>query len=89
MQGKIDMVVHARGFGFIRADDGRKVFFHRISLVELDFNTLREGQTVDFDLQHGEFEIKHGEKGLRAASVRLQPALSSPYSGVAGNGAYL
>jgi cold shock CspA family protein len=72
MRGRIDKVIRARGFGFIRAEDGRQVYFHRISLLRVDFQSLEEGQTVDFELQHGEFDLHPGEKALRAATVRLQ-----------------
>ena len=89
MQGIIDRVVTARGFGFIRATDGRQIFFHRISLLGVDFQTLRAGQAVDFDLQHGEMELYHGQKGLRAASVRLQSGPTIPYFGAPTNRARL
>lgn len=63
MQGTIKRVVRDRGFGFIRSTEGREVFFHRSSLQGLNFDTLKEGDTV-------EFEIEDGPKGPRAASVR-------------------
>jgi CspA family cold shock protein len=63
MQGTIKRVIRDRGFGFIRAADGQEVFFHRSSLQQLNFDGLREGESV-------EFEIERGEKGPRATSVR-------------------
>jgi cold shock CspA family protein len=42
MQGTIKKVVRDRGFGFIHADDGREIFFHRSSLQQPDFDTLKE-----------------------------------------------
>ena len=63
MQGTIKRVIRDRGFGFIRSADGQEVFFHRSSLQQLNFDGLKEGETV-------EFEIENGEKGPRAASVR-------------------
>lgn len=63
MQGTIKRVVRDRGFGFIRSTEGREVFFHRSSLQGLNFDTLKEGDAV-------EFEIEDGPKGPRAASVR-------------------
>jgi len=62
MQGTIKRVIRDRGFGFIRAADGQEVFFHRTSLQQLNFDSLREGERV-------EFEIERGEKGPRATSV--------------------
>jgi len=63
MQGTIQRVVRDRGFGFIRSSDGQEVFFHRNSLQQMDFDGLKEGEAV-------EFELERGEKGPRAANVR-------------------
>lgn len=63
MQGTIKRVIRDRGFGFIRADDGQEVFFHRSSLQQLNFDALKEGQNVEFDMERG-------EKGPRAVAVR-------------------
>ena len=62
MQGTIKRVIRDRGFGFVRAADGQEVFFHRTSLQQLNFDSLREGERV-------EFEMERGEKGPRAISV--------------------
>ena len=63
MQGTIKRVIRDRGFGFIRAADGQEVFFHRSSLQQLNFDSLKEGENVEFD-------IERGEKGPRAIAVR-------------------
>jgi CspA family cold shock protein len=63
MQGTIKRVIRDRGFGFIRAADGQEIFFHRSSLQDLNFDGLREGENVEFDMERG-------EKGPRAVSVR-------------------
>jgi cold shock CspA family protein len=63
MQGTIKRVVRDRGFGFIRSSDGQEVFFHRSSLQQMDFDGLKEGDAV-------EFEMERGEKGSRATNVR-------------------
>jgi CspA family cold shock protein len=63
MQGTIKRVIRDRGFGFIRSTDGQEVFFHRSGLQQLDFDGLKEGEAV-------EFEMERGEKGPRATSVR-------------------
>jgi cold shock protein len=63
MQGTIKRVIRDRGFGFIRAADGQEIFFHRSALQNLNFESLREGDNV-------EFELERGEKGPRAANVR-------------------
>ena len=62
MQGTIKRVIRDRGFGFIRTADGQEVFFHRTGLQQLNFDSLREGEAV-------EFEMERGEKGPRATSV--------------------
>ena len=63
MQGTIKKIVRDRGFGFIQADDGREIFFHRSSLQQLDFDTLKEGEKVEFD-------VERTGKGPRAINVR-------------------
>jgi CspA family cold shock protein len=63
-QGSIKKIVSDRGFGFISSDTG-DVFFHVSSLPEgTDFDSLREGQLV-------EFETEQGPKGPRATSVQV------------------
>jgi CspA family cold shock protein len=64
MEGTIRKIIRERGFGFIHAQNGQDVFFHRKSLRQLDFERLTEGLNV-------EFELEHGQKGPRAANVRL------------------
>ena len=63
MQGTIKRVIRDRGFGFIRSTDGQEVFFHRSSLQQLNFDGLKEGEQVDF-------EMENSEKGPRATTVR-------------------
>lgn len=63
MEGTIKRLIRDRGFGFIRAEDGQEVFFHRSALENLDFDGLRESEKVDF-------ELERGNKGLRAIHVR-------------------
>ncbi len=63
MQGTIKRVIRDRGFGFIRSADGQEIFFHRSSLQQLDFDGLKEGESVEFDMERG-------EKGPRATAVR-------------------
>ncbi len=38
-----------RGFGFIKTDDETDLFFHRNNLEGVEFNSLREGQEVEFE----------------------------------------
>jgi len=62
--GKIKKVVRERGFGFISDSDGREVFFHQSSLVDVQFDALKEEENV-------EFEIENSPKGPRAVNVRI------------------
>jgi len=63
LEGKITRLIRERGFGFIAAEDGKEVFFHRSALAGEDFDAVAEGTSVEFDLEEG-------PKGLRAANVR-------------------
>jgi cold shock protein len=63
MQGTIKRVIRDRGFGFIRSAEGQEVFFHRSGLQNLNFDSLKEGDNVEFDLERG-------EKGPRAVNVK-------------------
>ena len=63
MQGTIKRVVRDRGFGFIRSPEGQEIFFHRTSPQHLNFDDLKEGEAVEFDMERG-------DKGPRATAVR-------------------
>lgn len=62
-KGRIKKMVRDRGFGFIRGDDGKEVFFHRSGLSGADYDTLSEGDVV-------EYVIQEGPRGPRAEHVR-------------------
>ena len=52
-----------RGFGFIaREGEEKDLFFHSNELKDVEFNDLREGDKVTF-------EITEGPKGLNATNV--------------------
>ncbi len=53
-----------RGFGFIKTEDETDLFFHRNELEGVEFNSLSEGQEV-------EFEKGQGRDG-RPAAVKLR-----------------
>jgi cold shock protein len=65
--GTIKKVVKDKGFGFIIPDDGGdEVFFHRSKLApKIQFDDLREGNEV-------QFEVRPGEKGRQAFNLRLR-----------------
>jgi CspA family cold shock protein len=62
--GTIKRLVRERGFGFIQGQDGIELFFHRSALQADEFDTLAEGQAVEFDVQRG-------DKGPRAANMKV------------------
>ena len=62
MQGTIDRLVRARGFGFVAGDDSTRYFLHYSSIE--DFDDLKEGDRVTF-------EIGATDKGPRAHHARL------------------
>ncbi len=62
--GTIKKLVTDKGFGFITDTDGKDIFFHKNSLVGADFDSLTEGQQV-------QFEVQNGPKGLNATNVSL------------------
>ena len=61
--GRIKKIIPDRGFGFVRAEDGNEVFFHRTELTTVDFDTLQEGESVTFD-------IVDSPKGPRARNLQ-------------------
>ena len=53
-----------RGFGFITIEgEDKDLFFHANELIDIDYNDLREGDEV-------EFEVKEGPKGPAASQIR-------------------
>jgi len=62
-KGTIARLIKDRGYGFIATEDGEDVFFHQTALRGLRFDSLKEGQPL-------EFEVEEGPKGPRAVNVR-------------------
>ncbi len=42
-----------RGYGFIKAEQEEELFFHRNDLEGVEFNSLNEGQEVEFEKGQG------------------------------------
>jgi len=53
LKGKIKKLIRERGFGFITAENGKEVFFHRSALAGEDFDALEEGTSVEFVVETG------------------------------------
>ncbi len=63
MQGKVKMFNKEKGYGFIKLEDGRDVFFHYSQLVMEGFKTIDEAAEVEFDLVEG-------DRGLQAHNIK-------------------
>ncbi len=64
--GTIKKLVQDKGFGFIATSDGSDVFFHHSAVADHQFDSLHEGQQVEFAVEQGSGPKG---KGPRAASV--------------------
>ena len=62
-QGTIKKLISDKGFGFIEGERG-ELFFHHSSVQGTPFESLREGQQVDYT-------EGRGPKGPRAESVSV------------------
>jgi cold shock CspA family protein len=64
-KGTIRQLVKDRGYGFIQGKEREDLFFHRNQLQEVDYDSLGEGQEVEFEIQR----LPDGH--YRAVKVRL------------------
>ena len=60
--GTVKWFNDAKGFGFISRQNGEDVFVHFRAIETQGFKSLKEGQTVSF-------EVVQGQKGLQADKV--------------------
>jgi len=65
-KGTIRRLIAGRGFGFIKTEQGEDIFFHRNELQGVDYDSLVEGQEV-------EYEVGQGRNG-RSQAVRVRLA---------------
>jgi cold shock protein len=62
-QGTIARLMSDKGFGFIKIEGNDKdLFFHANELQNVQFNDLKQGDTL-------EFEVQEGQKGPQAVNV--------------------
>ena len=52
-KGTIRTLISDKGFGFIQAEEGKDLFFHRNELQGVDFPSLKEGQEVEYETSTG------------------------------------
>ena len=63
-QGTVKWFNDQKGFGFISATDGQDYFVHHSSILGDGFKTLKEGASVQFD-------IEKTDRGPRAVQVSV------------------
>ncbi len=63
VKGKVKWFNEKKGFGFLERDDGDDVFVHYSNIQGEGFRTIREGDSV-------EFEVQDGPKGPQAVNVK-------------------
>jgi cold shock protein len=69
-EGKVKWFNNAKGYGFIDGGEAGDVFVHYSVIQKDGYRTLREGETVNY-------EVTNGPKGLQAVSVLSSEALSA------------
>ena len=60
--GKVKWFNNSKGYGFITREGGEDLFVHFKSIVGDGYKSLKEGETVQFD-------VEQGAKGLQAVNV--------------------
>ena len=79
MTGTIRTIRIDKGFGFIKDDGGKDYFFHQSAIYGEGLDSLREGDSVEFD-------VGQGPKGPRAENVRrsrasgTRPSTMTPFT---------
>lgn len=64
MLGKVKNFNNEKGYGFIKTENGKDLFFHYSELQMEGYKTVNPGANV-------EFEIIETEKGLRAVNIKV------------------
>jgi len=52
-KGTIKKLISDKGFGFIKTEDEKELFFHRNDLQGMEFSSLKEGQEVEYEAGTG------------------------------------
>jgi cold shock CspA family protein len=65
-EARVSKILTRAGYGFLTSDDGRKIYFHKNSVLGRAFPRLKVGTTV-------RFAEEQGEKGPQASTVHVVP----------------
>jgi CspA family cold shock protein len=65
--GKVKWFDPKKGYGFIIGEEGQDVFVHHTSILGDGFRSLKDGETVGY-------ELVKGEKGFHARNVQREGA---------------
>lgn len=71
LRGFVDRLISSSDYGFLVDESGEHVYFHRNALRGLEFDQLREGDCVAFD-------VEAGDKGPQAVVVTPAPITPVP-----------
>ncbi len=69
-KGIISSIERSKGYGFIEAEDGERIFFHQRWLRKVRFRDLHKGDEVVF-------LVNMGERGPRAHHINLAANIES------------
>ncbi len=64
VKARVSKIAPDDGYGFLMADDGREIYFHKNSVLNEAFSRMKVGTTVSF-------VEEPGEKGPQASTVRI------------------
>lgn len=73
-EGKVKWFDAKKGYGFIIGDEGQDVFVHYTSIVGDGFRSLKDGETVAYELVKGE----KGQQARNANRDGQAPPASPP-----------
>lgn len=63
-KGTVKWFSNQKGYGFITKEDGKDIFVHHSFILGEGYKTLKEGQSVEFD-------VNQGPKGEQAVNVKV------------------
>jgi len=73
-QGKVAWFNNAKGFGFLKHEDGPDVFCHYTAIQIEGYKSLKEDDPVEFDIEQGEKGRPQAANVVRINSTPPEPA---------------